>query len=82
MNRKEKSQIVKMWYLITQIGFTMLTTIFLCIAVGYGVERLFHMDCMIWCILLGVLARCRSVYLVIRQFLDVEKKDDGSSKDS
>lgn len=70
MNNKERSRVVKMIYLITQIGFTMLVTIFLCIGVGYLIDRRFGTHLMVWFILLGVLAGCRSVYILIRKFLD------------
>ena len=70
MNNKERNQVVKMIYLITQIGFTMLVTIFLCLGVGYLIDRRFGTHLMVWFIVLGVLAGFRSVYILIRKFLD------------
>lgn len=71
MNKNEKNQIAKMLYLITQIGFTMLVTIFLCMGLGYVINRIFDKNLMVWFIVLGVLSGCRSVYILIRRFLDL-----------
>lgn len=75
MNNKERNQVVKMIYLITQIGFTMLVTIFLCLGVGYLIDRRFGTHLMVWFIVLGVLAGFRSVYILIRKFLDNSDRD-------
>ncbi len=63
------NQVWKMIYLITQIGFTMLTTIFMCVGVGYLVDRYFHTKLMIWFIMLGVVAGFRSVYILIKRYI-------------
>ena len=75
MNRNN-NQVWKMIYLITQIGVTMLTTIFLCVGLGYLVDRHFGTNLMVWCIVLGVVAGFRSVYILIRRYIgnDDEKK--------
>ena len=75
MNRNN-NQVWKMIYLITQIGVTMLTTIFLCVGLGYLVDRHFGTNLMVWFIVLGVVAGFRSVYILIRRYIgnDDEKK--------
>lgn len=75
MNRNN-NQVWKMIYLITQIGVTMLTTIFLCVGLGYLVDRHFGTNLMVWFIVLGVVAGFRSVYILIRRYIgnDNEKK--------
>ena len=70
MNNKEKSQVMKMLYLITQIGFTMVVTIFISMGIAYLINRIFGKDFMVWFIVIGVLAGFRSVYILIRKFLD------------
>lgn len=70
------NQIWKMIYLITQIGFTMLTTIFLCIGIGYLIDRYFGTHLMVWFIVLGVAAGFRSVYILIRRYMG---NDNGKS---
>ena len=75
MNRNN-NQVWKMIYLITQIGVTMLTTIFLCVGLGYLIDRHFGTSLMVWFIVLGVVAGFRSVYILIRRYIgnDNEKK--------
>ena len=70
MNNKEKSQVMKTLYLITQIGFTMVVTIFISMGIAYLINRIFGKDFMVWFIVIGVLAGFRSVYILIRKFLD------------
>ena len=67
MNNKERSQVLKMLYLITQIGFTMVVTIFISMGIAY---LIFGKDFMVWFIVIGVLAGFRSVYILIRKFLN------------
>ncbi len=63
------NQVWKMIYLITQIGFTMLTTIFMCLGIGYLIDRYFGTKLMVWFIILGVIAGFKSVYILLKRFL-------------
>lgn len=66
------SQVVRMIFLITQIGITILTTIFLCMGLGYLVDHFFHTNLMVWFIVLGVLAAFKSAYILIKRFIGRE----------
>jgi hypothetical protein len=70
------NQLVKMIYLILQIGLTMLVTVFLCIGLGYLIERLSGINLMALFIVLGVLAGMRSAYVLIRKFVSFSNPDD------
>lgn len=63
------NQVWKMIYLITQIGFTMLTTIFMCLGIGYLIDRYFGTKLMVWFIILGVIAGFKSVYILLKRYL-------------
>ena len=65
---------MKMLYLITQIGFTMVVTIFISMGIAYLINHIFGKDFMVWFIVIGVLAGFRSVYILIRKFLDDSDK--------
>ncbi len=65
----KNNQVWKMIFLITQLGVTMLTTIFLCVGLGYVVDRHFGTKLMVWFIVLGVVAGFRSVYILIRRYV-------------
>jgi F0F1-type ATP synthase assembly protein I len=73
---KTMNQLVKMIYLILQIGLTMLVTVFICIGLGYLLERLFGVNLMVLFIVLGVLAGMRSTYVLIRKFVSSNNPDD------
>lgn len=68
MNKKNH-QVWRMIYLIMQIGLTMLTAIFMCIGIGYLIDRRFGTHLMVWFIVLGVIAGFRSAYILIRKFI-------------
>ncbi|MBE5943475.1 MAG: AtpZ/AtpI family protein [Lachnospiraceae bacterium] len=70
------NQVLRMLYLITQIGFTMLTTIFLCVGAGYLIDKHFGTKLMVWFIILGVVAGFRSVYILIKKYIG---QDNGES---
>ncbi len=76
---KGNNQIIKMIYLITQIGFTMLITIFMCIGLGYLIDKYFDTNLMVWFIILGVVSGFRSVYILIRKFIGAENDKPQSS---
>lgn len=62
-------QVMRMIFLITQIGITMMTTIFLCMGIGYLIDHSFGTHLMVWFIILGVLAGFKSAYIVIKKFI-------------
>ena len=70
------NQIVKMIYLIIQIGFTMLFTVFICIGLGYLIEKYLHLKVMIIFIVLGVISGFKAAYILIRKFVSFDNPDD------
>jgi hypothetical protein len=70
------NQLVKMIYLILQIGLTMLVTVFICIGLGYLLEHFLGINLMALLIVLGVLAGMRSAYVLIRKFVSFSNPDD------
>lgn len=68
--KKNDNQVWKMLFLITQIGFTMLTTIFMSIAIGYFLGKWLGKNLVGWFIVIGVIAGVRSVYILIKKYLE------------
>lgn len=73
------SQVVKMLFLISQIGITMLVTIFLCIVIGMAIDKFFKTELLVWFIVLGVISGFRSVFILIRGYIG---DDNGNKKNS
>ncbi len=73
------NQVIKMLFLITQIGVTMLVTVFLCIAIGMAIDKFFGTSLLVWFIVLGVISGFRSVFILIRGYIG---DDNGNKKDS
>lgn len=67
--KKNDHQVMRMLFLISQIGITILTTIFLSMGIGYLVDRYFHTHLMVWFLVLGVLAGFKSAYALIKRFI-------------
>ena len=60
--KKNDNQVWKMLFLITQIGFTMLTTIFISIAIGFFLGKWLGKNLVGWFIVIGVIAaRCNFI---------------------
>ncbi|MDD6135830.1 MAG: AtpZ/AtpI family protein [Lachnospiraceae bacterium] len=70
--KKNNHQVMRMIFLISQIGITMLTTIFLCMGIGYLIDHTFHTNLMVWFIVLGVFAGFKSAYMLIKRFIGRE----------
>lgn len=67
---KKNNQVWRMIFLITQIGITMLTTVFLSLTIGYFIDRYFGTRLIGWFIVIGVIAGVRSVYILIKKYLE------------
>ena len=66
---KNTHEIIKTLTLVTHIGFTMLTAIFLCMGIGYLIDTYCGTKLMVWFVILGVVSGFRSVYIIIREYL-------------
>lgn len=76
--RKENREVFRALGLISQIGFTLLTTVFLSIFIGYKLDEKFGTSFWfpIW-LILGLLAGVRNIYGLVKKFYikDKEKED-------
>lgn len=75
MNRN--NSIWKALALVSQIGISMMTPIFLCAFIGYQIDQFFHTQ--YWFlifIVLGILAAFRNVYLLTRGFYEKDMKKE------
>lgn len=75
---QNRNQVIKMLFLISQIGITMLVTVFLCIVIGMAIDNIFGTSLLVWFIVLGVISGFRSVFILIRGYIgdDNENKKD------
>ena len=73
---KNTNEILKMLFLISQIGVTMLVTIFLSMGIGYLLDKYLGTKFMVWFIVLGVGAGFRSTFILIKRFIG---QDNGKS---
>ncbi|MCM1296695.1 MAG: AtpZ/AtpI family protein [Muribaculaceae bacterium] len=67
---KKNNQVWRMLFLISQIGITMLTTVFMSLAIGYFIDRHFGTKLIGWFIVIGVIAGVRSVCILIKKYLE------------
>ena len=75
---RDRSKIVKMITLISQIGITMLSSIFLCGGIGYLIDNRFGTHTFIFALLLGIAGGYRAVYVLVKQFTEKDKQDESS----
>ena len=77
---KGHNQVIKMLSLISQIGITMLSSIFLCGLIGCFIDNRFGTHTMIVFLVLGVAGGYRAVYSLIKQF--IAKKEDQNDEEA
>ena len=63
--------VIKMLSLVTQIGITMLTSVFLCMAIGMWIDK--HFSTNLFLLFLGGI---RGVYSLIHNILEQEDMED------
>ena len=71
--------VIKMLSLVTQIGITMLTSVFLCMAIGMWIDKHFSTNLFLLFLILGIMGGIRGVYSLIHNILeqeDMEEKDE------
>lgn len=71
---REYRQVFKMIALISQVGITMLSSVFVCGLIGYLIDNRFATHTFIIFLILGIAGGYRAVYSLIRQF--IEKKEN------
>ena len=70
--------VIKMLSLVTQIGITMLTSVFLCMASGMWIDKHFSTNLFLLFLILGIMASIRSMFITLKPLLKGyrEKKDE------
>jgi len=66
--------------MVTQLGLSVVTPIFLCIFAGYQLDTRFGTKSMVPLLLLGVLAGGRSAWLLAKRTLLVEQQEDEADR--
>ena len=76
MKNKDRNTF-KSFVMITQIGISMMTPIFLCAALGWWLDRLFDtVVCFLIMIIIGVGAAFRNFYIITRSFYSEDMKKE------
>ena len=78
MNHRRK--IIRTLSLVSQLGITMLVSVFLCIFVGRWIENHLQLPVLIPFIVLGVLAGVRGCYMLIKAELKQEEEESRASE--
>ena len=68
--------VIKMLSLVTQIGITMLTSVFLCMAIGLWIDKHFSTNLFLLILILGIMGGIRGVYSLIHNILEQEDMED------
>lgn len=77
---KKNHTVLKTLSLVTQLGITMLTSIFMCMFVGLWLDEKFSTHFFIPFLLLGIGGGVRSAYTLIKNASDEEKESDNDEK--
>ena len=77
---KNYGPLIRMLSLITQLGITMLTSVFLCMFIGLWIDRKFSTNLFLPFLILGVLGGIRGVYSLVRQYINDDSKEDSDER--
>ena len=77
---REHNQIFKMIALISQIGITMLSSVFICGLIGYLIDDRFGTHLFLPLLIFGVAGGYRAVYSLIKQF--IKKKENQNDEET
>ena len=77
---KTTRKILKMLSLITQIGITMLTSIFMCMFLGLLIDEKFSINLFIPFLLLGIAGGFRGVYILVRKAIQEGEESENDKK--
>lgn len=75
-----KKSVFRSLAMVTQLGFSVITPIFLCIFAGYTIDRHFGTRSMIFLLILGTLAGGRCAYVLAMKTLEAEKREDEAER--
>lgn len=62
--------------MVTQLGLCLVTPIFICVFIGYQIDRRFGTKIMIPILILGVLSGARNAWRLVQSILDKERQED------
>lgn len=79
---REHNQIFKMIALISQVGITMLSSVFICGLIGYLIDNHAGTHLFLPLLILGVAGGYRGVYSLIRQFITKKENQDDEENGS
>lgn len=73
MKRRKEKNAWRMLALISQLGICMLTSIFICVFLGWWLVQKLHQDLLFpLMVVIGIMAGVRSCYKVIQKFVDLK----------
>lgn len=71
-----KRSVFRSLAMVTQLGLSVVTPVFLCVFAGYQLDTRFGTKWIVPLLILGVLAGGRCAWLLARRTLEQEKRDD------
>lgn len=71
-----KKSIFRNLAMVSQLGFSVLASIFLCVLIGYLIDSRFGTRTMIVFLILGTLAGGRNAWILVKKMLEEELKED------
>lgn len=73
---KYKKSVFRSLSLVTQLGLSVITPIFLCIFAGSYIDSRFGTKSTVFLLILGTLAGGRCAYALVQRMIRAEKRDD------
>lgn len=73
---KHRKSIARNFALVTQLGLSMMTPVFLCILAGYFIDAKTGLRTTFWFLIAGFLAGARNTYLLAKGTIERNRRDE------
>lgn len=71
-----KKSVFRSLAMVTQLGLSVVTPVFLCVFIGYQIDSRFGTKWMILLLILGILAGGRCAWMMATKVLEAERRED------
>lgn len=75
-----KKSVFRSLTLVTQLGFSVITPIFLCVWFGYSIDRHLGLNTIVIFLIIGTMAGGKCAYEMVKRVLKAEAMDDQNEK--
>lgn len=79
---KHRKSIFRNFALVTQLGLSVMTPVFLCVLAGYFIDGRTGLRTTFWFLLAGFFAGARNAYLMAKRTIEINRREEAKEDES